>query len=112
MTDRSIPERAQDVDLVEQVIARVSETDDEVAAMRRVLGVQDEADALTLAYSPEPPMEPVFQPHVDHLSHARDVIARYRAAVDSFPDDDPTPLRVRERTLRLAMMDLARLEAQ
>lgn len=28
------------------------------------------------------------------------------------PESDPTPLRVRERTLRLARLDLARLEAQ
>ena len=80
--------------------------------MRRVLGVQEEADALALAYAPEPPLPEVFQPHVDHLAHARETITRYTAWVDSYPDDDPTPLRVRERTLRLAHLDLARLEAQ
>lgn len=112
MADRSIPERVADVDLVEQVIDRVAETDDEAAAMRRVLGVQKEADTLALAYAPEPPLPEVFQPQVDHLSHARATIDRYTAWVASYPDDDPTPLRVRERTLRLAHLDLQRLEGQ
>lgn len=112
MVERSIPERVADVDLVEQVIDRVAETDDEAAAMRRVLGVQQEADALALAYSPEPPLPEVFVPQVDHLAHARKTITRYTAWVEAYPDDDPTPLRVRERTLRLAHLDLARLEGQ
>lgn len=112
MAERSIPERVQDVDLVEKVIDRVAESDDEAAAMRRVLGVQQEADTLAMAYSPEPPLPPVFQPQVDHLSHARATIDRYTAWVAAYPDDDPTSLRVRERTLRLARMDLARLEGQ
>lgn len=112
MADRPISERVADVDLVEQVIDRVAETPDEAAAMRRVLGVQQEADALALAYSPEPPLPEVFQPQVDHLSHARATIDRYTAWVAAYPDDDPTPLRVRERTLRLAHLDLARLEGQ
>lgn len=110
MDNREIVNRVTDVDLVEQVIDRVTETDDEAAAMRRVLGVQQEADALAMAYSPEPPLPPVFQPQVDHLAHARTTIQRYTAWVESYPDDDPTPLRVRERTLRLAHLDLARLE--
>lgn len=112
MVERGIPERVADVDLVEQVIDRVAETDDEAAAMRRVLGVQQEADALALAYAPEPPPPEVFQPQVDHLAHTRTAIQRYTAWVESYPDDDPTPLRVRERTLRLAHLDLARLEGQ
>lgn len=112
MAERSIPERVQDVDLVEQVIDRVTENQDEAAAMRRVLGVQQEADTLALAYSPEPPLPEVFQPQVDHLAHARTTIQRYTAWVESYPDDDPTPLRVRERTLRLARLDLARLDGQ
>ena len=112
MADREILDRVADVDLVEQVIARVAESDDEVGALRRVLGVQDEADAPAVAYSPELPLPPVFQPQVDHLTHARTTIARYEAWVESFPDDDATPLRARERTLRLARMDLARLETE
>lgn len=112
MADRLISERVADVDLVEQVIDRVTENPDEAAAMRRVLGVQQEADALALAYAPEPPLPPVFQPQVDHLAHARTTIDRYTAWVDAYPDDDPTPLRVRERTLRLAHLDLQRLEGQ
>lgn len=112
MVERSIPERVHDVDLVEQVIDRVTENHDEAAAMRRVLGVQQESDALALAYSPEPPLPEVFQPRVDHLAHARTTIDRYTAWVEAYPDDDPTPLRVRERTLRLAHLDLQRLEGQ
>lgn len=112
MVDREILDRVADVDLVEQVIARVAESEAETAALRRVLGVQDEADRLAEMYAPEPPLPPVFQPQVDHLAHARATIARYVEWVDSFPDDDVTPLRVRERTLRLARMDLARLEAE
>lgn len=112
MADREILDRVSDVDLVERVIARVAESDDEVGALRRVLGVQDEADALAVAYSPELPLPPVFQPQVDHLAHARATVQRYTAWVESYPDDDPTPLRVRERTLRLAHLDLARLEGQ
>lgn len=112
MADREILDRVADVDLVEQVIDRVTETDDEAAAMRRVLGVQQEADTLALAYSPEPPLPPVFQPQVDHLAHAHETITRYTAWVEAYPDDDPTPLRVRERTLRLAHLDLRRLEGE
>lgn len=110
MADREILDRVADVDLVEAVIDRVAESDDEAAAMRRVLGVQQEAETLALAYSPEPPLPPVFTPNVDHLAHARATVDRYTAWVEAYPDDDPTPLRVRERTLRLAHMDLARLE--
>lgn len=112
MADREILDRVADVDLVEQVIDRVTENPDEAAAMRRVLGVQDEADALALAYAPEPPLPEVFVPQVDHLAHARTTIDRYTAWVASYPDDDPTSLRVRERTLRLAHLDLQRLEGQ
>lgn len=112
MSERSILERVADVDLVEQVIDRVAETDDEAAAMRRVLGVQDEADELALAHSPEPPLPPVFQPQVDHLAHARATFDRYTAWVDAHPDDDPTPLPERERILRLARLDLQRLESR
>lgn len=112
MSERSISERAADVDLVEQVIDRVAETDDEVAAMRRVLGVQQEADALALAYSPELPLPEVFQPQVDHLAHARTTVDRYTAWVDAHPDEDATPLPERERILRLARLDLRRLEGE
>lgn len=111
MTDRSIIDRVADVDLVEQVIDRVAESSDEAAALRRVLGVQGEADRLAEAYAPEPPLPPVFVPQVDHVAHARATLVRYQAWVDSFPDDDDTPLAVRERTLRLAQRTLVRLEA-
>lgn len=112
MGERSIPERVQDVDLVEQVIDRIAENQDEAAAMRRVLGVQQEADALALAYSPEPPLPEVFKPQIDHIAHTRYAIDRYTEWVDAYPDDDPTPLRERQRALRLAHLALKRLESQ
>lgn len=112
MADRPIIDRVSDVDIVERVIDRLAESRDEADAMRRVLGIEAEAEQLALAYAPEPPLPEVFVPQVDHLAHARATIDRYTAWVDAYPDDDPTPLRVRERTLRLALLDLKRLEGQ
>lgn len=109
MSDRPIKDRARDVDLVERVIDRLCDPD-EAAAMRRVLGVQAESDRLALAYSPDPPPVPEHRPNTDHLAHTRATIVRYTAWVDSHPDDDPTPLRERKRTLRIAHLTLRRLE--
>lgn len=106
---RTVTEQARDVDLVEQMLARIA-TPDEAAAARRVLGIQREADRLTLAHSPKrPPLSPVGQ-NVDHLKVARDALDRYTAWRDSHPDDDPTPLRERERTVRQAVWAVKRLE--
>lgn len=110
MSDRSVPERVQDVDLVEQMLARIA-TPDEAAAARRVLGVDREADRLAAAYSPALPPVALVEDGFDYLAVASDAVARYQAWVDSHPDDDPTPLRVRERTLRLAVASVQRLEA-
>ena len=107
-----IIERAADLDTLHDVLCRLCESDDEIAAVKRVLGVEAEEQRVTLAFSPEPPPIPEFKPQINHLERAHAAIARYTAWVDSYPDDDPTPLRVRERTLRLAHLDLARLEAQ
>lgn len=106
---QSVAQRVRDVDLVEQMLARVA-TPEEAAAARRVLGVEREADSLALAHSPEPPPPPPVGINIDHLDHARSTIARYTAWVDSYPDDDPTPLRERQRVLHLAHLDLERLE--
>lgn len=110
MSEFPIITQAADLGTVDVVLRRLCDTPDEVAAVKRVLGVEAEEQRVTLAFSPEPPPVPVFQPNVDHLAHARAAAARYSAWVDSHPDDDPTPLRERERTLRLARLDLKRLE--
>lgn len=107
-----IMERAADLDTMHAVLCRLCESDDEVAAVKRVLGVEAEEKRVMNAFTPEPPPIPEFKPQIDHLERAHAAIARYGAWVESYPDDDPTPLRVRERTLRLARLDLARLEAQ
>lgn len=108
MSDNSISGRVQDLDLVEQLLSRMG-TPDEVAAARRILGLEREANLLALAHSPRlPPPEPVGQ-NIDDLAVAIAAAERYRSWVDSFPDDDATPLRVRERTLRLADLSVERL---
>lgn len=112
MADRPIIDRVSDVDIVERVIDRLAESKDEADAMRRVLGIEAEAEQLALAYAPEPPLPSVFEPRVDHVEHARRTVARYAERVESYPDDDPTPLAERERALALARLDLKRLEGR
>lgn len=108
MDSRTVPERAQDIDLVEQMLSRVA-TPDEAAAARRILGVESEANRIALAYAPKsPPPAPVAE-GFDYLTVAKESVVRYQRWVDSFPDDDPTPLPVRERTLRMAHLSTERL---
>ena len=106
---RSVSSRVSDLDLVEGMLARIA-TEDEAAAARRVLGVEAEADRLAEVFTPDRPPPPVVGVGIDHAEHARTAVARYAAWVESHPDDDPTPLRERERVLRLAKLDLQRLE--
>lgn len=108
---RSVADRVADLDLVDRMLDRIA-TDDEAAAARRVFGVDAEADRLNAAFAPDLPPFPVVGEGIDHLAHARAAVARYAAWADSHPDDDPTPMRERERTLRLARLDLERLENQ
>ena len=111
MSDRTIPQRAEDVGLVERMLERIA-TPEEAEAARRVLGMDRETDRLNQAYTPaSPPPAPVGS-NVDHLAVARDALDRYQAWVDSYPDDDPTPLAKRERTLRIAIKAVQRLESQ
>lgn len=112
MSRRTVNERAADLDMVDGLLKRVCASDEETQAVKRVLGVDTEEHRVALAFSPEPPPVPEFVPQIDHLEHARGAVGRYEAWVDSYPDDDPVPLRERQRTLRLARQDLRRLEAK
>lgn len=112
MTDELHPvvQRAYDLNTVDEVLCRLCDNDNEVAAFKRVLGVQDQEVQVADAFTPERPMEPEFRPQVDHAAHARRAVDRYMAWVDSYPDDDPTTLAKREHVLQLARLDLQRLE--
>ena len=110
MSDHPIFGRVADLDTVDEVLCRMCDTPDEVAAVKRVLGVEVQEQQVANAFTPEPPPVPEFRPQINRLERAHAAVARYTAWVDSYPDDDPTPLTTRERTLRLAHLDLARLE--
>lgn len=107
--ERTIIEQAADLDTANEVLGRLCQTDEELSAVKRALGVDAQEARLTNAFSPELPPEPVFQPNIDHLTHARRTAERYAEWVESFPDDDPTPLDERTRILTLAEMDVRRL---
>lgn len=111
MSDHDISELVRDVDLVEQMLSRIA-TEDEAAAARRILGVEREANRLSVAFAPRMPSPEFVGSGVDELTVARESLARYRSWVDSFPDDDPTPLVKRERAARLAAWSVERLEAK
>lgn len=101
---------SDDVTMVAQMLDRVAASPEEAAAARRVLGVDEAARRASLAMAPELPPPPELRPDIDHVAHARGTVARYQTWTDSYPDDDPTPLRERARAVRLAVMDLQRLE--
>lgn len=112
MSDELAPivQRGYDLGTVEDVLERMCETDEERAAMKRVLGVEDQELQVVDAFTPERAPLPEFRPQIDHHARAVAAVARYTAWVDSCPDSDPTPLPERERVLRKAHMDLQRLE--
>ena len=105
-----VVQRAYDLGTVDEVLCRVCESDAERAAVKRVLGVEDQEARVAEAFSPPRPPLPEFQPQIDQFAVARDALARYTAWVDSHPDDDPTPLHARERALTLARKSVRRLE--
>lgn len=112
MSDDPILRHVADLDTVDEVLCRLCDTPGEVAAVKRVLGVDAQERRAAQAFTPDrPPPAPVGA-NVDHLAVARDALDRYQAWVDSYPDDDPTPLAKRERTLRIAIKAVQRLEAQ
>lgn len=112
MTDELSPvvRHCYDLNTFDGVLGRVCETDDERAAIKRVLGVDVQERAATDAFTPERPPQGETPPPVDHLDRTREAIARYSEWVESHPDDDPTPLLERERVLDLARRNLRRLE--
>lgn len=110
MSDDPILRHVADLDTVDEVLCRLCDTPDEVAAVKRVLGVDAQERRAAQAFTPDrPPPTPVGL-NVDHLAVAQDAVTRYAAWVDSHPDDDPTPLRNRERALRLALRSVERLQ--
>ena len=105
-----IVQRAYDLNTVDEVLCRLCDTDGEVSAFKRVLGVEDQETQVSNTFTPELPLNPEFRPKVDHVAHAHRAVARYESWVASYPDEDRTPLAVRERALHLACLDLERLE--
>lgn len=108
--DNPIPQRVGDLDTVDAVLCRMCDNPDEVAAVKRVLGVVTQEQQVAQAFRPELPPPPPVGAAIDHLAHGRETVARYEAWVDSHPDDDPTPLRDRQRYLHLARRAVQRLE--
>lgn len=113
MTDELSPvvQRAYDLGVVDEVLGRMCQTNSERAAMKRVLGVEDQERRVADAFTPDLPPPPEFRPQIDHYARATAAVARYTVWVHSHPDGDPTPLRERERALRSAQLDLRRLTA-
>lgn len=101
-----------DLNTVDALLSRLCESDDERAAAKRVMGVDRQERLAAEVYVPQLPPQTPFRPTVDYLAVARDALARYRAWVESYPDDDPTPLRSRERALRRARESVEQLEGR
>ena len=111
MTDLDpVVQHGYDLGALDTVLGRLCQTDEERAAIRRVLGVEQQDRAAIDAFTPPLPPDPDQLPQFDHLARTREAIDRYTAWVASYPDDDPTPLRERARVLRIAHRNLERLE--
>lgn len=111
--DLSPPVRhGYDLIAVDDVLCRICEDEAEVAAFKRVLGVDRQEVVASEAYAPPLPPDPYLGPQFDHVQRTRDAIVKYSEWVDSFPDGDPTPLRERERVLRSARVNLKRLTGE
>ena len=101
-----------DLNAIEAVLSRVCVDEAEVSALKRVLGVDRQEVIAAEAFVPALPPSPDPGSQFDHVQRTRDAIVRYSAWVDSFPDDDPTPLRERERVLRASRVNLRRLTGE
>ncbi|MDV6299945.1 hypothetical protein R3P82_12580 [Dietzia maris] len=114
MTDQTPPivQHCNDLAALDEVLGRVCQTDTERTAIKRLLGVDMQERAASDAFTPERPPQPGVRDVFDHAAHTREAIARYTAWVDSYPDDDPTPLFERRRVLEIALSNLSRLEQQ
>lgn len=112
MSDELSPvvQHCNDLATVDEVLGRVCHTEDERAALKRVLGVEHQDRAAADAFTPERPPVPDPRDEFDHTARTREAITRYSAWVDAYPDDDPTPLLDRQRVLRIALVNLQRLE--
>lgn len=105
-----IVQHGYDLGTLDEVLGRLCQTDAERAALKRVLGLEQQDRAAADAFTPERPPAPETSEQCDHLARTREAVARYEARVASYPDDDPTPLLERERVLDLARRNLRRLE--
>lgn len=114
MSDDLAPTVRHGYDLIaiDDVLCRICEDEAEVAAFKRVLGVDRQEVVASEAYAPPLPPAPDLGPQFDHVQRTRDAIVKYSEWVDSFPDGDPTPLRDRERILRSARVNLKRLTGE
>lgn len=102
-----------DLNLTEAFIDKFADTPEQAEAVKKVLGVNSEVEKLADSYTPYLPFPEVPRmSDADVLAHAEQAIEQFTEWVASFPDDDPTPLKERERCLVLARRDLARLEAR
>lgn len=99
-----------DLTLTEQFIDAMAESPEQAEAVKRTLGLARLAAAAAQAWVPErPPV--VVEDSFDEVALAREAVDRYRAWVDSYPDDEPVSLPNRLRALRLAKQSLRRLES-
>lgn len=112
MSEHPVIQRAADLEVVDELLCSLCDTPEQVQSVKRILGVDVQEQQVANAFTPEPPPPPPVGQDIDHLAHGRATVARYQALVDSYPDDDPTPLRERQRYLQLAVRAVQRLEAQ
>ena len=112
MSDHPVIQRAADLKVVDELLCSLCDTPEQVESVKRILGVDAQEQQVTNAFTPEPPPPPPVGQDIDHLAHGRATVARYQALVEAYPDDDPTPLRERQRYLQLAVRAVQRLESQ
>lgn len=114
MTEELSPivQHCNDLAAVDALLGRMCQTDVERLAVKRVLGVDKLDRVAAEAFTPERPPVPDMRQAFDHVARTEETIARYQVWVDSYPDDDPTPLLERQRVLRRAQLDLQRLSQE
>ena len=98
-----------DLKLTEEFIEKMSDSPEQAEAVKKVLGFSEKAEQVTKEYTPDLPVY-VHKSTIDHLGRANEVIEHYQKWVDSYPDDDPTPLGERQRVLEKAIKNKTRLE--
>lgn len=98
-----------DLKLTEQFIEKMSDSPEQAEAVKKVLGFSERAEQVAREYTPDQPVY-IHKSTIDHLGRADEVIEFYQNWVESFPDDDPTPLEERQRVLDKAKKNKIRLE--